>query len=234
MTQTTYLKNFAMRGAAATIVAGCLCGGAAYAAGAIPGADGVIHGCYRTADGRLRVIDPARAACRRDEASIQWNERGPRGVPGPPGPAQDLAPLRTAVAGQQTQIAGLQTQVASLQAQVAGVRTQIAAPQPTATQTQAPTATTTPAASLQSIAIAPAVPTLLGPTTQLTATGQYGDGTAKDLTASVTWRLTGGSGATLNASGVFTCPGGGIGGFFTVAAALGGVTGNAQEDCPAG
>ncbi len=225
------MKNFALQGALAVIVAGGLYGGATYAASVIPGADGVIHGCYRASDGRLRVIDPARATCRRDEAPIQWNERGPQGNPGPPGPAQDLASLRTAVAGQQTRIAGLQTGVQDAQARVASLETRVAAPQPTATQIPA---TATPAISLQSIAITPAVPTLLGSSTQLNATGQYGDGTTKDLTAAVTWRLADGSGATLSPSGLFTCPDGRVGGFFTVTATLGGVTGSAREDCPAG
>jgi hypothetical protein len=55
---------------------------------AIPGADGVIRGCYQTANGNLRVVDSA-SDCRASEQSISWNqkgERGRRGRPGPPGP----------------------------------------------------------------------------------------------------------------------------------------------------
>ncbi|HUH15048.1 MAG TPA: hypothetical protein VML35_04120 [Gaiellaceae bacterium] len=60
-------------------------GGIAFAS--IPGADGVIHGCYRSAagdvQGQLRVVeDPA--SCRSNETPIQWNEQG---VAGPAGPA---------------------------------------------------------------------------------------------------------------------------------------------------
>ena len=73
-----------------TVVAGvaifAIAGGIAFAS--IPDADGVIHGCYRSAagdaQGQLRVVeDPAR--CRGNETPIQWSEQGVAGPPGPPG-----------------------------------------------------------------------------------------------------------------------------------------------------
>ena len=65
--------------------------GAGVAAGAIPGSDGVIHGCYQKYDGTLRVIDAeAGATCRTSsELPLTWNQAGspgPAGPAGPPGP----------------------------------------------------------------------------------------------------------------------------------------------------
>ncbi|MHB1243576.1 MAG: hypothetical protein ACYC1P_09305 [Gaiellaceae bacterium] len=74
-----------------TVVAGvaifAIAGGIAFAS--IPDADGLIHGCYRSAagdaQGQLRVVeDPAR--CRGNETAIQWSEQGVAGAPGPQGP----------------------------------------------------------------------------------------------------------------------------------------------------
>jgi hypothetical protein len=55
-------------------------GGVAWAA--IPGPEGIIHGCYAKHGGRLRVIDPAHGRCGRREAPLNWSETGP---PGPRG-----------------------------------------------------------------------------------------------------------------------------------------------------
>jgi hypothetical protein len=62
-----------------------LAGGAVFAAGGIPGSDGVIHGCYNANNGQLRVIDPATASCKGPETAIQWNQTGPQGPQGPQG-----------------------------------------------------------------------------------------------------------------------------------------------------
>lgn len=75
-----------------------LIGSAAVAAGVIPGADGVIHGCYNAKNGILRVIDPDVSSCKRSEQMIAWNERGPEGPPGPEGPKGE--PGAVAFAGQ--------------------------------------------------------------------------------------------------------------------------------------
>lgn len=71
-------------------------GGAAWAA--IPGPEGIIHGCYNKRTGALRVIDTAaHGKCKRGESELNWMEvgppgprggggqRGPRGEKGPPG-----------------------------------------------------------------------------------------------------------------------------------------------------
>ena len=84
--------------------AAALGAGAAVAVGQIPGSNGVIHGCYATADanggqlkagyGALRVIDPSQQGqdvptdeyqCTPEEAAISWNQRGPEGPRGPVG-----------------------------------------------------------------------------------------------------------------------------------------------------
>jgi hypothetical protein len=58
---------------------------------AIPGAGGVITGCYDSKTGALRVIDvQAGKTCAKGELQLTWNQTGPQGLPGPigtPGPA---------------------------------------------------------------------------------------------------------------------------------------------------
>lgn len=78
-----------------------LAGGLAWAAGVIPGEDGVIHGCYNNSKGDLRVIDPALSSCGERESSIFWNQEGvpgPQGTPGAqgiPGPQGTPGPEGT-------------------------------------------------------------------------------------------------------------------------------------------
>jgi hypothetical protein len=62
-----------------------LAGGVAYAT--IPDNQGVIHACYKTQNGQLRVIDDA--GCAPSETALSWNQTGP---PGPPGPKGDTGP----------------------------------------------------------------------------------------------------------------------------------------------
>ncbi|MGW6279456.1 hypothetical protein [Kribbella sp. NPDC055071] len=62
-------------------------GTAAYAA--IPGADGVVHGCYNKGGllqdkGAVRVVDEGEQ-CRSTETAMTWNQRGPAGPIGPTG-----------------------------------------------------------------------------------------------------------------------------------------------------
>jgi collagen triple helix repeat protein len=76
-----------------TLAGGVVAGGIASADGIlhIPGADKVIHGCYQSDTGRLRLIDPTvvgdkdAATCGEDETAIHWNQTGPRGLQGPRG-----------------------------------------------------------------------------------------------------------------------------------------------------
>jgi hypothetical protein len=67
--------------------------GIAYAA--IPGPDGVIHGCL-TASGGVRVIDPsAGGSCSTGESALNWNvlgAKGPAGLQGTPGPTGQPGP----------------------------------------------------------------------------------------------------------------------------------------------
>lgn len=66
-------------------------------------------------------------------------------------------------------------------------------------------APSTSTATLVSIAVTPASPSLaLGLTKQFSATGTYSDGTTKDLTSSVTWGSTSTGAATVSASGLAT------------------------------
>jgi hypothetical protein len=76
----------AVLGAAAVLAAAS---GIAYAA--IPGSDGVIHGCVNSS-GAVRVIDPgAGGSCSSGESALNWNLTGAKGAtglqgaPGPPG-----------------------------------------------------------------------------------------------------------------------------------------------------
>lgn len=56
------------------------------AVASIPGAGGVITGCYNAANGQLRVIDAeGGATCRPNERQLTWNQTGPQGEPGPQG-----------------------------------------------------------------------------------------------------------------------------------------------------
>ena len=82
-----------LNGISATIAAvattAIVCASVAYA---IPNA-GVIHGCYKTADGKLRVIDPNNGdACLSSETALDWNQVGPQGPTGPQGPQGPAGP----------------------------------------------------------------------------------------------------------------------------------------------
>lgn len=57
------------------------------AVASIPGADGVIHGCYTQGTGTLRVINlGAKQSCGTNEHALSWSQTGPKGDPGPQGP----------------------------------------------------------------------------------------------------------------------------------------------------
>jgi Collagen triple helix repeat (20 copies) len=68
-----------------TLAAFLALGGGAYAAvSSIPGADGVIHGCYQKGRGNLRLV-PTHKKCARGEKAIAFNQNGPQGLPGAQG-----------------------------------------------------------------------------------------------------------------------------------------------------
>ena len=75
------------------IVAIVVAAGTATAFAAIPDGNGVIHGCYDTKTGALRVVDSNpngfSLSCAPKEAGLQWNQQGPQGpqgAKGDPGP----------------------------------------------------------------------------------------------------------------------------------------------------
>jgi hypothetical protein len=68
--------------AIAAVASLTLAAGIAYAT--IPDSSGVIHGCYKTQNGQLRVIDSG--ACGPSETALDWSQTGPTGAQGPTGP----------------------------------------------------------------------------------------------------------------------------------------------------
>lgn len=100
-----YLRNIPWpRAALATVVLGSmLVGGIAYADGLlhIPGVDRIIHGCFTSDQGKLRLIDLSASGaghdstCQRNETAIQWNQLGPQGPAGPQGLAGPQGPAGT-------------------------------------------------------------------------------------------------------------------------------------------
>src|SRR6185369_10064344 len=83
---------------------------------------------------------------------------------------------------------------------------------------------TVTAATLQSIAVTPANPSLAkGLTQQFTATGTFSDNSTEDLTAQVTWASATPATATIDSSGLATAIALGTS---TISATLGGVTGS--------
>jgi hypothetical protein len=79
-----------MLGRAVLVAAGGLVvAGIAYAA--IPDSSGVIHGCYSTKSGALRVIDST-AKCANGELALNWSQKGPKGDPGAAGPQGPAGP----------------------------------------------------------------------------------------------------------------------------------------------
>jgi hypothetical protein len=71
--------------ALATAVAVSAAAGAAWAT--IPDSNGVIHACFDSKSGALRVLDAPSHSCTKFETSIDWNQHGLAGPAGAPGPA---------------------------------------------------------------------------------------------------------------------------------------------------
>ena len=79
--KTSRTRWIASRSRAAAVVA-VLCGvgtGVAYATGSIPGAGGVIQGCY-DGGGNLKVV--AALPCPKGYTGLQWSQQGPPGTNG--------------------------------------------------------------------------------------------------------------------------------------------------------
>jgi hypothetical protein len=89
---------------AAVLLAGVAGSGVAFAASSsIPDATGVIHGCYLTNTGALRIINTdAGQSCKSNELALQWSQTGPpgpkgdTGATGPQGPKGDTGATGTA------------------------------------------------------------------------------------------------------------------------------------------
>src|SRR6476620_11495077 len=77
-----------LTGLATGLVVLALGGGVAFAT--IPGAGGVIHGCYTKLNGAVRVIDTG--SCRPTESALNWNQAGQPGPQGPQGLQGALGP----------------------------------------------------------------------------------------------------------------------------------------------
>jgi hypothetical protein len=68
---------------------------AGIAFGAIPGAGGVISGCYDKQSGQMRIYDTAGGlpkGCGKSEMAISWNQQGPKGDKGDTGPQGPAGP----------------------------------------------------------------------------------------------------------------------------------------------
>jgi hypothetical protein len=77
--------------AIAAVVAVAIAGGVTYAVAQV-GSSGVFYGCYTSAHGQLRLIDPATGRCLPSETPISWNQTGPQGLEGDPGPPDPAGP----------------------------------------------------------------------------------------------------------------------------------------------
>jgi hypothetical protein len=73
------------------VVVGLAAGGIAYAS--IPDSSGVIHGCYKTVGGALRVIDTDKGGkCVPSETALSWSQTGPKGATGAQGATGPTGP----------------------------------------------------------------------------------------------------------------------------------------------
>jgi hypothetical protein len=104
--------------------------GVGIALGSIPDGSGVIHGCYQSVHGQLRVVESA-ADCNPSETPIQWNQTGPTGSTGPTGATGATgatgptgatgATGATGPAGPVHQVTGVVLPDCTLQAPISGV-----------------------------------------------------------------------------------------------------------------
>jgi hypothetical protein len=86
---------------AALLTAGAVFGVVSAVQAAIPDSQGMIHGCYKTDNGKLRVIDPSSpkkdlGSCKNDESGLNWDQKGPTGAAGAQGPKGPSGPQGSA------------------------------------------------------------------------------------------------------------------------------------------
>lgn len=198
----------------------------------IPDSAGVIHGCFRTQTGQLRVIDTATQQCLPTETAISWNQVGPQGPQGPvgpqgpPGPSQGSAAYSVVIPVCGNAAFGTQIVMNG------GISGTFNAP------VQAPGHDSCGTAAFQ-MALTWSFQNLTGPGLPLAV----GSGTAlcdpctvAGLTGALNFTLTMVSLATVDASGVPTGPND-IGGTWTISGATGGlagITGQGTYSLPSG
>jgi len=68
-----------------------LCGVGLYPS--IPGAGGVIDGCFKKSGGTLRVVDGPVEQCTSNELPVNWNQVGLPGATGAPGAPGAVGPM---------------------------------------------------------------------------------------------------------------------------------------------
>jgi hypothetical protein len=83
------IRRVALAITAVVVVA--IAGGVTHAVAQI-GSGGVFHGCYTSANGQLRLIDPASDSCHPSETPISWSQTGPQGLKGDAGPQGPAGP----------------------------------------------------------------------------------------------------------------------------------------------
>ncbi len=59
-------------------------------AASIPDSSGVIHACYRTNTGSVRIVEDTVGSCGANETAISWNQTGPQGPSGVGGSVSNL------------------------------------------------------------------------------------------------------------------------------------------------
>jgi hypothetical protein len=81
------------RHAAAAVAVCALAAIATVISAAVPTSTGLITGCYARSTGSLRIVDrESGEACRASEQALEWNMRGPQGLPGPTGQMGEPGP----------------------------------------------------------------------------------------------------------------------------------------------
>jgi hypothetical protein len=90
------IRRVALAVTAVVVVA--IAGGVTHALAEI-GGEGVVNGCYMSANGQLRLIDPATDRCLPSKTPITWSQTGPQGLKGPQGPVGPPGPGTQTISG---------------------------------------------------------------------------------------------------------------------------------------
>lgn len=79
-------------GAMVGLVGAVVLMGAGGSVASIPDQAGVIHACFDTSKGTVRIIDEALEGCNKGEALLTWNQQGPAGAAGQQGDTGAMGP----------------------------------------------------------------------------------------------------------------------------------------------